>query len=101
VRRPERNGSYTLGAVAAAAVLLAVVGVLFASTHPDGIQKLALDVGLASHARELLHTPLTSYEAGFLGPAWLRKAVGGLTGLALVFGACMLFGRLVARNRSA
>lgn len=101
VRRPERNGSYTLGAVAAAAILLAVVGVLFASTHPDGIQKLALDVGLASHARELLHTPLTSYEAAFLGPEWLRKAVGGLTGLALVFGACMLFGRLVARNRSA
>jgi cobalt/nickel transport system permease protein len=100
VRRPEKSPSYTLGAVAAAASLLAVVGVLFASTHPDGIQKLALDTGLAPHARTLLHTPLTSYEAGFLGPAWLRKGAAGMTGLALVFGACVLFGRLVNRDRS-
>jgi cobalt/nickel transport system permease protein len=101
VRYPAKGRSYTLGAVAAAAVLLAVVGVLFASARPDGIQKLALDTGLASHARALLHAPLASYEAGFLDGAWTRKAVGGITGLALIFAACMLFGRLAARNRSA
>ena len=102
VRPSERGGSRALAVVAAGAVLLAVVGVLFASTHPDGIWRLAQDIGLASHARALLHTPLASYEAGFLEAAWLRKAVGGLTGLALIFGVCLLFGRLVAaRHRSA
>ena len=100
VRNPEKPGSYTLGALAAAAVLLAVVGVLFASTHPDGIWSLAHQIGLDSRAQTLLHTPLASYEAGFMESAWLRKAVGGLTGLALVFGACILFGRLVAKSRS-
>jgi cobalt/nickel transport system permease protein len=101
VRQPGSGGSPVLGAVATGAALLAVVGVLFASTHPDGIQKLALDTGLASRARALLHTPLASYQASFVQPAWLRRALAGTTGLALIFGACMLWGRLAARHRSA
>lgn len=101
VRRPDRSRSYAVSLVGGAALLLAVVGVWFASTHPDGIQRLAMDIGLAPHARTLVHSPLASYEAGFLGPAWLRKAAGGMTGLALVFGACVLFGRFVSRKRSA
>jgi len=100
VRKPAQGPSYALGAVAAGAVLLAVVGVLFASTHPDGIWSLAQKIGLASQAKTLIHTPLESYEAAFLQSAWQRKAVAGLTGLALIFGACVLFGRLVTRNRS-
>ena len=101
VHPSERARPGALSAVAAGAVFLAVAAVWFASTHPDGIWRLAQNIGLASHARVLLHTPLASYEAGFLKAAWLRKAVGGLTGLALIFGACMAFGRLMARHRSA
>jgi len=82
VRHRAGGGGRVLGALASAALLLAVVGVLFASTHPDGVEKL-------------LHiVPPNS-------AAWLRKAVAGLTGVALIFGACLLFGRLAARHRSA
>ena len=38
--------------------------------------------------------------AGFVSSPWLSKATAGLAGLALIYGACVLFGRFVSRNRS-
>src|SRR5690349_2243886 len=100
VRKPKARNSFVLGTVASVAVLLAAVGVLFASSSPDGIERLAQNTGIATHARTLFTTPLADYETGFLSSPWLRKATAGLAGLALIYGACALFGRLVARNRS-
>ena len=76
----------------AAAIVLATVGVLFASTHPDAIQRLA-------HAKVLIPAPLADYQAAFFDSAWLRKTVAGLAGLVLIFGACTLCGRLLSRQR--
>ena len=64
------------------------------STYPDAIQKL-------SQAKTFVDMPLAGYEAAFLGSAWLGKAVAGLTGLAVIFGACTLCGRLLSRQRGA
>ena len=100
-RKPESRGSFALGTLACTAVLLAVVGILFASTQPDGIQKLAQNTGIAAQAKALFTTPLGNYEAGFLSSPWLRKATAGLAGLALIFGVCVIFGRVVSRNRSS
>jgi cobalt/nickel transport system permease protein len=93
IHRPASNGR-SLGWVMAATVLLATVGVLFASAYPDAIQKLA-------EAKVFVDTPLAGYEAAFLGTAWMRKAVAGLAGLVLIFGACTLCGRLLSRQRGA
>lgn len=101
VRRPAAKGSYVLGALGAVAVLLAVVGVLVASTNPDGLEKLALDVGFASHAKALVATPLADYEVNFLHSAWMRKAAAGMTGLVLIYGVCAVIGRVVDRKRRA
>jgi cobalt/nickel transport system permease protein len=100
VRKPETGRSFALGAIGLAAVLLAAVGVLVASTAPDGIEKLGLQTGIASHVRSLVTTPLTGYQAAFFQTGWLRKASAGLAGLALIYGACLLIGRAVARKRS-
>ena len=101
VRKPQSRGSFALGTLACTAVLLAAVGVLFASTQPDGIERLAQSTGIAAQAKALFTTPLADYEAGFLSSShWLRKATAGIAGLALIYGACILFGRLVSRNRS-
>ena len=83
------------------ALLLAVVSVAVASTHPDGIWKLAGETGIASHAKALLGAPLADYQLGLLQSVWLRKAGAGLAGLALIYGACMLCGKLLARQRGA
>ena len=102
VRRPEAGRrARAVAVLAISAVLLAVVGVLFASTHPDGLEKLATQVGIASQARALLPSPMADYEAGFAASPWLRRASAGMAGLVLIFGACFLFGRYAARKRSA
>jgi cobalt/nickel transport system permease protein len=88
-----------LAMVGTAAVLLAVVGILFASTHPDGLEKLAGELGVAARAKALFGTPFADYQASFAGSIWLRKAAAGLCGLALIYGACLAMGRAV-RKRS-
>ncbi|SPF36948.1 Cobalamin (Vitamin B12) biosynthesis CbiM protein [Candidatus Sulfopaludibacter sp. SbA4] len=100
IRRPAAGRSYALGAVSIGAVLLAAVGVLFASTAPDGIEKLSQQTGIASQARTLISTPLSGYEVTFLHSSWLSKTGAGLAGLALIYAACLVIGRAVARNRS-
>ena len=45
-------------AVALAAVILAAGGVVFASTAPDGIQRLAIQTGIAQHAHTLFAEPV-------------------------------------------
>jgi cobalt/nickel transport system permease protein len=78
VRRPSGGRRLAFGAAGAAAALLVAVGVLFASTAPDGIERV---VGLAA------------------GDApWLQKATTGLVGLAVLFVACTVFGRLAAKR---
>ena len=101
VKQPKADRGFALGMTGLAAILLAVVGVLFASTHPDGLEKLAETLGIASQAKPVFASPLADYQAGFVHSAWLRKAGAGLTGLALIYGACALLGRLVGRQRSA
>jgi NADH:ubiquinone oxidoreductase subunit 6 (subunit J) len=101
VRQPREGRPVALGAAALAGLLLATAGVLLASAAPDGIQKLGLQTGIASRAQALFSTPFTDYQAAFVSAGWERKTLGGLAGLALVYGACMIFGRVVARRRSA
>jgi cobalt/nickel transport system permease protein len=101
IRKPAAGRSFALGAISLAAVLLATVGVLFASTAPDGIEKLAQQTGIGSHAKTLLSTPLSDYQAVFLQSPAAGKAAAGLAGLGLIYGACLLIARAVARKRSA
>lgn len=82
VRRPQTGWSPALAVVALVAVLLASVGVVFAAEAPDGIQRLTQQVAGDSQT-------------------WLHKAVAGLGGLALIYGACVLMSRAAARNRGA
>jgi len=98
VRQPAPGRT---GALAIAALALAVVGVLFASTAPDGLERLAENLGIASRAQALVPTPFADYEAGFLQSEWLKKASAGLVGLGLIFGACLLVARAVSHRRSA
>jgi cobalt/nickel transport system permease protein len=82
VRKPAAGRSPALAALAAAAILMAGVGVVFASSDPDGIQKL------------------TRFDADG-GAGWLAQAGAGIGGVALIYAACLAFSRLVRRRRSA
>jgi cobalt/nickel transport system permease protein len=93
VRKPGGQRSLALGAIGVTAVLLATVGVLFAATAPDPIEKLG-------HSQRFFSTLFTDYQVTLLHNPWLSKASAGLAGLLLIYGACLIIGRAVARNRS-
>ncbi len=100
IRRPVSSRSPVRAGIALAAVLLASVGVFFASTAPDGIQRLGEQTGLSSQVRTLFHTPLAEYRAALWQSASLNRAAAGLAGVALIYGACLLLSRAAGRKRS-
>jgi len=73
-----------------------VVGILVASTNPDGIQQLA-----AAHAPAWMHAPLADYQVHGIESAWLRRAAAGVAGLALIYGVCIMTGKLIGKQRNA
>ena len=83
VRRPAAERPAAMGALGLAAVLLGAVGVLFASTAPDGIERL------------------TRFDTASAAAPWLNKAAAGLGGIALIYALCFGIGRLVARPTPA
>jgi cobalt/nickel transport system permease protein len=101
VRADARPGRMALAALALAAVLLAAVGVLFASAAPDGLESLAARAGIASQAKALIKTPLADYETSFFESPWLRKATAGIAGLGILTVVSLTLGRLISRRRSS
>jgi cobalt/nickel transport system permease protein len=96
VRQPSSGRSFALGAIGLMAVLLATVGTLFASANPDGLERLAERIGIASRETVLVAAPMPDYHA-----PWMGKAGAGLAGILLIFAVCQLIGRFVARRRGA
>jgi len=95
IRGAKEPAGRALIVVGMAAVILAVAGILIASTHPDGIEILA-----RSHSPAWLHAPLADYQAHGIATPWLRKSVAGLAGLILIYAACLAAGRWI-RQRNA
>jgi cobalt/nickel transport system permease protein len=101
IKRPSEAGSRIAGIAVIAAIILITAGVLVASAAPDGIQQLASQVGISAHAPAWLHAPLADYEWHGVQSPWLRKASAGFTGVALLYGACLITGRFLSRQRSS
>lgn len=93
IRGAQEPGSRTLGIASIAAVVMAAVGILVASAAPDGIWRLAGALGLSAR------TPI--YQIPGIESAWLGKSLAGLAGVVLIYLACTLTGKLIARSRSA
>jgi len=98
IRTPQASGARVYAVLGLAAILLVTAGVLVASTHPDGIQALARQVGIFGQTKAILSTPLADYEMPSLSTPWLRKAGAGLIGLCLVSACVMTVGRVFTKR---
>lgn len=98
VRTPEGSGVRVYAVVSLAAILLATVGILVASTHPDGIEQFAQQVGIFGQAKALFSTPFADYEMPSFASPWLRRACAGLLGVFLVTGCVMTVGRVFTKR---
>ena len=99
VQKTQPSSGRAIVAVGAAALLLGGVGFLMASSAPDGIQQIGVQLGLA--AKTGFHAPLADYAVGYFESSWLRRASAGLAGLLLIYGVCLGAGRWIGRQRSA
>jgi cobalt/nickel transport system permease protein len=97
VPRPQRGRHAT--ALIIASVALAGAGVFVASQRPDGIQKLALETGIAAHAKTFLTSPLADYKLQILASPILTKSMAGLIGLFVVYFLCLGVSRVLAAGR--
>ena len=99
VQAPGTNLPSLTKLVLAAACALVIVGILFASSLPDGLEKVAVSMGIEKHKWVLMQAPLANYEMPVLGSSYLRKSTAGLIGIGLVYAACLLLARLIRRQR--
>lgn len=99
--KPRAGEGRVLGLLGVAAVVLASAGALLASSLPDGLERFAEQLGIASQARGLVATPLADYEWQAVSDPIVRKVTAGLAGLTIIYVACRLASRLLARRRSS
>lgn len=76
-----------IGAGLVVAVILAFFVSPFASSQPDGLNKVAADKGVDSSARDhpLGDSPLAEYGVEGVDDAKLSKGLSGIIGVALTF----------------
>ena len=84
------------GLVVAAAVVV-ILGPL-ASSDPDGLERVAIDSGFAEQGQEAAFELLPDYSVPLLGDGPFSLVVAGLIGVALIFGAMWVLGRVLSRR---
>jgi cobalt/nickel transport protein len=84
------------------ALLLAGVASQYASARPDGLERVATDLGFASSGRDSVAAdgPLADYVVAGVGAAGVSGGVAGVVGCVVVLAGTMLL-MLVRRRRPA
>ena len=83
--------------LAIAAVVVIVLAPL-ASSDPDGLERVAEDLGVLEQARDAVYSIIPDYSVpGVDGN--LSTILAGLIGVVLVFGLMIVLGRVLARRR--
>jgi hypothetical protein len=95
---PTRHPTWLLVALAIIA-LLVVAAALWASADPDGLERVAENLGFAELAEDSPFSVIPDYVfPGVDGP--MATILAGLVGVAIVFALAWLLGRLLARRRT-
>lgn len=86
-----------LAGLAVAAIVVVILAPM-ASSEPDGLERVAIDSGFAEQGQEAAFEILADYSIPLLGDGPLSLIVAGLVGVALIFGAMWLLGRVLSRR---
>jgi cobalt/nickel transport system permease protein len=82
-----------------ALTLLAVLISPFASAHPDGLERVAEDIGFLNQSLGAPYQILSDYTIPFLGETGLSTILAGAIGAIVVFGILFLIGRNLSKSR--
>jgi len=84
----------------AAALVIAGGISYFASPSPDGLERVAENIGFIDRALEPAYTILPDYTVPGL-PGFLSNGLAGIIGTLATFGVTLLFARVVRRRKEA
>ena len=101
LRKPSPRTGKLAGVFAAGAILLAAIGVLFASASPDGLARLLAQTSIAGHTTNFFQTPFSDYRMRYFESEWIRKPAAAVAGLAVIYAVCFAVSRILRRPRSA
>jgi hypothetical protein len=96
-RRPRSGRRWWIVGLAISALVVVVLAPL-ASPDPDGLERVAADAGFLERARAAVYALVPDYAVPGIDGT-LSTILAGLVGIAIVFGAMVLLGRLLARRR--
>jgi cobalt/nickel transport protein len=71
----------------------------FASTSPDGLERVAAKLGFAGRGNTVIYAPAPDYSTPGVANGWLSGAVAGVVGAGLVFLCAYLAGRALSAER--
>ena len=83
---------------AAITLLLCVAGAYLVSASPDGLERIALQLGFADRAGSVPASPVAKYEFPFLQSAAGRKVGAAVIGAAACFLAVLVIGKYSSRR---
>ena len=72
----------------------------FASSVPDGLEKVAEDLGFIEKGRVILSSPLAGYLFPGIESERLATSLAGIIGVLLVFGLAWKLERLLSKGRT-
>ena len=83
------------------ALSLVIAGGLsyFASSHPDGLERVAEDHGFMNRAQKPSHTVMPDYTIPGLS-GFFSNGLAGIIGVAATFAVVAVIGRLARRKRN-
>jgi hypothetical protein len=91
-------GRYWWVAGLAIAALVVVILAPLASRDPDGLERVAKDQGFLAAAHRAIFSIIPDYTIPGIGGN-LSTILAGLLGIAIVFAAVIVLGRVLARRR--
>ena len=73
----------------------------FASSSPDGLERVAEDKGFlsAGEGKEIFKAPLPDYSAKFIENTFLSNAFAGIAGTLLVFSVIFAAGKILIKRK--
>jgi hypothetical protein len=91
--------SKTIRFFGALTLVLVLLGVLIASSWPDGLERVAETLGFAGRAGpESAWSPFADYEAAFLEHSWPAQVTAGLLGVVLMYAFGTLLGKALKKK---
>jgi len=82
-------------------IIFLIAGLLsqFASSYPDGLERVAEDVGFIKWAKEnILPAPIDGYSVDAVSNEGMSTGLAGIIGLILTFSIVYIIGKVVSKK---